>query len=68
MKQDDKIKRIVQDYFITEVTTYEAIGVGTRYALSALCLGHSVEEAIEVACELSIYCEKPVIKFERNII
>jgi hypothetical protein len=33
---------------------------GIDYALTALYLGLSVKEAIEAACDLSIFCEKPV--------
>lgn len=47
-------------YFIHEVSDYYAIGAGTDYALAALYLGASVKEAIEAACHLSIFCEKPV--------
>lgn len=39
---------------------YDAIGAGMDYALSSLYLGQTVEKAVEVACELSIYCEKPI--------
>ena len=50
-------------FFINEITKYDAIGAGMDYALSALYLGHDVEKAVEEACELSIYCEKPIKKF-----
>lgn len=50
----------IQRFFVKEIISYEAIGAGMDYALSALYLGHDVEKAIEVACELSIYCEKPI--------
>jgi ATP-dependent protease HslVU (ClpYQ) peptidase subunit len=50
----------VSSFFIKEILKYEAIGAGRDYALSTLYLGHDVEKAVEVACELSIYCEKPV--------
>jgi ATP-dependent protease HslVU (ClpYQ) peptidase subunit len=47
-------------YFVREVCDYYAIGAGMDYALAALYMGASVEEAIEAACHLSIFCEKPV--------
>ncbi len=50
----------VNDWFVNEVTTYEAIGAGMDYALAALYLGHTAEKAVETAIELSIYCEAPV--------
>jgi ATP-dependent protease HslVU (ClpYQ) peptidase subunit len=46
---------------VSEVTEYEAIGAGVDFALSALYLNNNVVKAIETACELSVYCEKPVI-------
>lgn len=53
----------INHYFIKEITTYEAIGAGMDYALSALYLEADVQKAVETACELSVYCELPVIKF-----
>jgi ATP-dependent protease HslVU (ClpYQ) peptidase subunit len=50
----------IDNYFVQEINDYYAIGVGMDYALAALYLGASVKEAIEVACHLSIFCEKPV--------
>jgi len=54
----------IQGFLVEEIVSYEAIGAGSDFALSALYLGFDVEKAVETACELSIYCEKPVIKFE----
>ena len=50
----------VNGWFIQEVITYEAIGAGMDYALAALYLEKSAEEAVKVACELSIFCEEPI--------
>ena len=52
----------IHSYFINEILTYEAIGAGQEFALAALYLGHNVEKAVETACELSVYCEKPIRK------
>ena len=46
--------------FVQEVKKYHAIGAGMDFALAALHLGHSAKEACEIACELSVFCEKPV--------
>lgn len=54
-----KIYRI-QNFLIQEIEDYTAIGAGMDYALSALYLGADVAKAVETACELSIFCEKPV--------
>lgn len=56
----------IQRFFVKEVVNYEAIGAGMDYALSVLYLGLPVQKAIEVACELSIYCEKPMKILEMN--
>lgn len=50
----------VNEWHITRVTTFEAIGAGMDFALAALHLGHTAEEAVCVATELSIYCEAPI--------
>ncbi len=53
----------VERYFIKEITDYDAIGAGRDFALAALFLGKSVEDALEAATELSVYCEKPLNLF-----
>jgi len=50
--------------YVKEIKTFEAIGAGDDYAKAAMHLGHSAREAVEVACELNIYCEKPIISFK----
>lgn len=50
----------INRWLIASVTTYQAIGAGRDFALAALHLGHSAEEAIETAIELSIFCEAPI--------
>jgi ATP-dependent protease HslVU (ClpYQ) peptidase subunit len=47
-------------YYLKEVKDFEAIGAGSDFALAALYLGKSTKEAVQVACDLSIYCEKPI--------
>ena len=51
---------LICGYYVREIKDYYAIGAGMDYALSALYLKLDVKKAIEVACELSIYCEKPI--------
>lgn len=50
----------VEGWWVDEVETFQAIGAGMDYALAALHLGRSAKAAVEIACELSIYCEPPV--------
>ena len=52
----------VNGFFVDKIKTYDAIGAGMDYALSALYLGHGVSKAVDVACELSVYCEAPINK------
>lgn len=47
-------------FYIYEVTNFSAIGSGMEYALAALHLGHTAQGAVEVACQLNIYCAPPV--------
>lgn len=51
---------IVDGWMVGKVTSYEAIGAGMDFALTALHLGQSAEEAVTVAIELSVFCEGPV--------
>ena len=44
-----------------------AIGAGEDYALASLHLGHTAKEAVETACELSVYCERPVKSLTRRL-
>jgi hypothetical protein len=50
----------MENFFVCEVETFAADGAGMDFALAALHLGKSPREAVEVACELSVYCELPV--------
>lgn len=50
---------LIEGFYVKEVTDYAAIGAGMDFALAALYLGSSVEDAIKTACHLSILCEEP---------
>ena len=56
----------ITGWAVQQVTSYDAIGAGMDFALAALYLGHSAKEAVEVATELSIYCEPPVKVIRRT--
>lgn len=56
---DNKVYSVVQGEVIP-IENYYAIGSGRDFALSALYLGHSVEESLKVACALNIYCNEPI--------
>jgi len=50
----------IKDLYVREITMYWALGAGETYAKAALHLGHSAYEAVQVACELSPWCETPI--------
>jgi len=47
-----------ENFLCVEIKENFAIGAGRDFALAALSLGHSVEEAIEVSCKLSAFCNE----------
>lgn len=54
----------VDGMFVQKITDYTAIGEGEAYALAALHLGHSVEEAVQVACDLCCYVSEPIVHYK----
>jgi len=56
----------VEQWHVHKVNSYMAIGAGMSYALAALHLGHSAEEAVETAIELSTMCEAPIIVINKE--
>lgn len=54
----------VEGFFVQEIVSYSAIGAGSDYALAALYLGETPVVAVETACELSVFCEKPIKHFK----
>ncbi len=53
-------------YHVNRVAKFEAIGAGMDFANAALHLGHSAEQAVAVAIELSPYCEGPIVSLKRS--
>jgi len=51
---------LVEGFYVKEIVDYVAIGAGMDFALAALYLGSSVQDAIKTACHLSILCEEPI--------
>ena len=49
--------------YVFEVKNYSAIGAGQDFATAALYLGHTPQEAVNVAAELSCFVAKPIITF-----
>lgn len=50
----------VDGMFVTQITDYTAIGQGESYALAALHLNHSVQEAVKVAADLCCFVAEPI--------
>lgn len=51
----------IENMFVKEVLTYQAIGAGMDYSLAALYLGKTAKDAVKVACELCCYVAEPII-------
>jgi len=56
----DRKAFLVEGFYVKEIKDYAAIGAGMDFALAALYLGSSVNDAIKTACHLSILCEEPI--------
>ena len=54
----------VDGMLVQEIFDYTAIGEGEDYALAALHLNHSVQEAVKVACDLCCYVAEPIIEYK----
>lgn len=52
----------IEDFFVCEIRDYCAIGAGKDYALSALKLGHTSKEAVQVSCDLCCMVAEPIIE------
>lgn len=50
----------VQRYSVAQITTFDAIGTGMDYALTAMELDRSPLDAVKIACKLNIFCSEPV--------
>lgn len=55
----------VEQWLISRVRTFYAIGAGMDFALAALHLDKSPKDAVEIAIELSAMCESPVIEIKK---
>ncbi len=55
----------IHNFYVLEIKDYYAIGAGRDFAFASLYLNNDVKKAVEVACELSTFCEKPV-KYMRS--
>lgn len=47
---------------IFQVNEFDAVGAGQDYAVTALHLEKTPHEAVDIACQLSVWCHPPVIE------
>jgi ATP-dependent protease HslVU (ClpYQ) peptidase subunit len=64
---EGKLFRVCGGLEIYEVKKFEAIGCGEDFAKAALLLGHSPREAVEVACQLSVFCSEPITEMSLQL-
>lgn len=57
---DGKLISVTADLSVYYHETW-AIGSGWEYARTALHLGHTVEEALQIACDLTVFCGPPIV-------
>jgi len=57
---DDQIFRVVDSYLVEKINEFSAIGAGEHFALTAMHLDKTPQEAVEIANELCVYCSGPV--------
>lgn len=49
---------------IFQVNEFDAVGAGEDFAITALHLEKTPAEAVDIACQLSVWCHPPVIELE----
>lgn len=52
---------------IFQVNEFDAVGAGQDFAITALHLEKPPKEAVDIACQLSVWCHPPVIELEHEI-
>jgi ATP-dependent protease HslVU (ClpYQ) peptidase subunit len=60
MGMEGEIFRISDGYLVEKINEFSAIGAGREFALTAMYLDKTPQEAVEIANELCIYCSAPV--------
>lgn len=63
---DNKLFRVDKMLDVFEVPRFDAIGCGQDYAIAAMHLGHSPRKAVKVACQISVYCQGPILTHEHQ--
>lgn len=62
---EDKVYKF-SNWCIREVPTYDAIGAGQDFALAVMAAGGTPKKGVEMAIELSPFCEAPVYTIKKR--
>jgi ATP-dependent protease HslVU (ClpYQ) peptidase subunit len=54
------IFRITDSYLVQKINEFGAIGAGEHFALTAMYLDKSPQEAVDIANKLCVYCADPI--------
>lgn len=63
---EDSIFRVCDSYLVEKINEFSAIGAGEHFALTAMYLDKTPEEAVEIANELCVYCSAPINVITKN--
>lgn len=64
---EDGIFRVCDSYLVEKINEFSAIGAGEHFALTAMYLDKTPQEAVEIANELCVYCSPPVNVITKNL-
>jgi ATP-dependent protease HslVU (ClpYQ) peptidase subunit len=64
---DSEIFRVCDSYLVQKINEFSAIGAGEHFALTAMYLDKTPEEAVKIANELCIWCSEPVNVITKQI-
>jgi ATP-dependent protease HslVU (ClpYQ) peptidase subunit len=57
---EGEIFRVADSYLVEKINEFGAIGAGEHFALTAMYLDKSPEEAVQIANQLCVYCAEPI--------
>lgn len=57
---EGEIFRVCDSYLVEKINEFSAIGAGEYFALTAMYLDKTPEEAVSIANELCVYCAPPI--------
>lgn len=64
---EDQIFRIADSYLVEKINEFSAIGAGEHFALTAMYLDKTPQEAVAIANELCVYCSGPIHTIEKHV-